>query len=218
MADRPIERQTEIAELKARLDRLEREVLEAAPATPWQPTSFYGAYFATTGFLLGFLAAGVSLLFNLIVAPLAGKHPFELIRIYLTFPLGEQALRLTTAANQTYAISDNVIVAAGCCLYLFTGMLLGAPFFVALAWLSDKSSFPVRCIVGVALSLALWAINFYGILAWLQPALFGGAWITDGKLLPWWVAAATHVIFGMTFVIGYPLGKFQPYRSVTEKA
>ena len=71
-------------------------------------------------------------MFNVICAPIAGKTPLELIRIYLTFPLGEKALELTSAGPGGYAVGDGVILAIGCCLYLGTGMLLGIPVYLAL--------------------------------------------------------------------------------------
>jgi hypothetical protein len=49
------------------------------------------------------------------------------------------------------------------------------------------------------LALAVWAINFYGVMSWLQPLLFGDRWITD--LIPWWVAAVTHLAFGWTVAL-----------------
>ena len=64
----------------------------------------------------------------MIGAPIAGKNPLELIRVYLTFPLGESALRLTEQPGGHYVLGDGMILAFGCCLYLFTGMLLGVPF------------------------------------------------------------------------------------------
>ena len=48
----------------------------------------------------------VSLLFNVIGAPLAGKSPLELIRVYLTFPLGEKALELDRQGQSAYAVND----------------------------------------------------------------------------------------------------------------
>ena len=60
----------------------------------WRATGYYSAYYATAGFLLGSFGAMASLLFNVVGAPLAGKSPLELIRVYLTFPLGEKALQL----------------------------------------------------------------------------------------------------------------------------
>ena len=99
----------------------------------WQASGYYAAYYATAGFLLGTFGAMASLLFNVIGAPIAGKSPLELIRIYLTFPLGEQALELTGAGRSVYAVGDGLILAIGCCLYLGTGMLLGIPVYMALA-------------------------------------------------------------------------------------
>ena len=49
----------------------------------------------------------------------------------------------------------------------------------------------------------------YAILAWLQPLLFGGRWIVDPARLPWWVAAATHLVFGWTIAILYPIARPQ---------
>ncbi len=59
-------------------------------------------------------------------------------------------------------------------------------------------------------------VSFYGILLWLQPLLFGGHWITDSALLPWWVAALTHLVYGWTMALVSPLGQYTPYHTVTE--
>jgi hypothetical protein len=34
--------------------------------------------------------------------------------------------------------------------------------------------------------------------------------------VPWWVAAATHLVFAWTMVLVYPLGEFTPYKRVAE--
>ena len=39
-----------------------------------------------------------------------------------------------------------------------------------------------------------------------------GNWITNPNYLPWWVAAATHLVFGWTIALLYPLGVYTPYR------
>ena len=122
----------ELEALKAQVERLENEITTARSGPGWRATGYYSAYYATAGFLLGSLGAIVSLLFNVVCASLAGKSPLELIRVYLTFPLGEKALQLTQGQN-TYAVNDRVILAFGCCLYLATGMLLGIPIYMALA-------------------------------------------------------------------------------------
>ena len=69
---------------------LENEIAAADPGPGGGRRAYYSAYYATAGFMLGSIGAIASLLFNLVGAPIAGKSPLELIRVYLTFPLGEQ--------------------------------------------------------------------------------------------------------------------------------
>lgn len=201
----------EIQRLKQRVTELEQEKSEILPAPDaWVPQGHYAAYEAAAGFMLGVFGAVVSLMFNVIGSVVAGKDPLQLIRVYLTFPLGEKALNLTQAGGQTETVPDGLILALGCCLYLGTGMLLGVPVYMAVNR-SGKGLVP-RVAVGVAVSLAIWALNFYGVLSWLQPAFFGGNWITSGEYLPWWVAAATHAVFGATIAVLAPWGEFSSRR------
>lgn len=209
------QKQQELAALRDRLQQLEGEITAEATVGQWPPKDFYLEYYATSGFLLGIFGAMTSLLVNVIGAPIAGKSPLELIRVYLTFPLGEKALQLAAQQADVYAIGDGVMLAIGCCLYLATGMVLGVPFFIVLVRLTEKSSIGVRFAVATGLSLVLWLINFYGILSWLQPALIGGHWITDTAVLPTWVAIVTHLVFGWTLALAYPLGRFQVYQQPT---
>lgn len=202
----------ELAALRARVQDLEADVEHESSEGQWPPQRFYAEYYATTGFLLGTFGAAMSLLVNVIGATVVGKNPLELIRVYLTFPLGENALKLASADHDVFAIGDGVVVAVGCCLYLGTGMLLGAPFFVALVRLTEGRSLGYRLFVATALATALWVVNFWCLLVWLQPLLFGGNWMTDPKILPPWVALVTHLVFGWTLAVLYPWGKFQPYR------
>lgn len=205
-------KQRELAELRGRVERLERELETVAP--PFRPTGFYTGYYATTGFLLGSLAAAVSLMFNVVGSALFGRHPLEYIRTFLTFPLGEQALALETG-TKSFAVGDGLILAIGCCLYLGTGMLLGIPFQLMFAKL-QRASLGQRFLAATALALTIWIVNFYGVLAWLQPALFGGNWIVER--IPWWVAASTHLVFGWTMLLLAPLGMYQPMRAPAQGA
>ncbi|MBI1310296.1 hypothetical protein GC176_03235 [bacterium] len=207
-------KQSELAELRRRSTELESEILEAAAADPFRLTGFYTMYYATTGFMLGLVAAAMSLVVNVIGAPIVGKSPLEIIRIYLTFPLGERALSVTGPAK-VYAVDNGVVLACGVCLYLVTGMLLGVPMHVVLARFTAKSSTAFRMVFAAVVGLVLWGIMFYGILSWLQPMVCGGSWITDGKLLPTWVAAGTHAVFGISMAALYPLGLFSPYHRPT---
>ncbi len=158
----------ELEALKLKVEQLESEILTARSGPGWRATGYYSAYYATSGFLLGSLGAIVSLVFNLIGAPLAGKSPLELIRVYLTFPLGDKALQLTQGQN-SFAVNDRVIIAFGFCLYLATGMLLGIPIYMALAKFAASGGVVKRLIVASIVSLLIWAVMFYGILSWLQP-------------------------------------------------
>jgi len=209
----------ELERLRAQIKQLEAEISAGEAENGWRASGYYTAYYATAGFLLGIFGAMTSLLFNVIGAPIAGKTPLELIRIYLTFPLGGKALELSSNTASGYAVGDGVILAFGCCLYLATGMLLGIPLYLALTWFAAKGGLITRLAVASVVSLAIWGFNFYAILSWLQPLLIGGDpgnWITNSNYLPWWVAAATHLVFGWTIALLYPLGQYTPYRRVSD--
>lgn len=207
----------ELAELKEKVSALEAEVARATPIhDQWDHDKFYGTYYGTVGFVYGGIAAMVSLLFNVIGATLAGKHPLEIIRVYMTFPLGEKALALSTAEGTGFVIDDGMMLALGCCLYIGTGMVLGVLFHWIIGRFALTASIPVRLMWGTGLAVVVWLVNFYGILSWLQPALFGGDWITNGQHMEWWVALATHLVFGWTMALMAPLGAFEYYRRPTE--
>jgi hypothetical protein len=208
----------EFETLKARVAQLEAELREVEAGRPWQPAGAYPAYDATAGFVLGGLAAASALLVNVIGAPIAGKQSLELIRVYLTFPLGEQALVLAEPGRAGQALGDGMILAFGCCLFLFTGMLLGIPMQVALARFEGEAKLFKRLLIGTVMGIALWLVNFYLVLSWLEPLLFGGNWIVDPRYLPPWVAAGTHVVFGLTMAALYPLAQFVRSRNPAEKA
>jgi hypothetical protein len=199
-------KQLELQRLRKEAQRLEAELATDAGTGQWPPRGYYTAYHVLAGFVLGMLGAATSLFFNIVGSLLVGQEPLRLIRVYLTFPLGAAALH-----PQTH---DNLALAIGCCLYLGTGMVLGVPFQLVLTRLLLTRSFAYRFAVISALSLSLWLVNFYGILSWLQPVLFGGRWIVDE--IPWWVGALTHLVFGWTMLAVQPLGVFVPYRQAME--
>lgn len=199
----------ELSELQDRVRKLEGEIADAESRGTWQAPGYYTAYYATTGFMLGMFGAAASLLFNVVGAAMFDKHPLELIRVYLTFPMGDKALETDTGLT----------LAFGCCLYLATGMLLGIPFYLALTRFTAKSSVAGRIVVASVLAIAVWLINYYGILSWLQPLVVE---MSKENLIvnrvPPWVAALTHLIFGWTMVLVYPLGLYVPYRQQVEQA
>jgi hypothetical protein len=191
--------EAELEALRARIGELEAR-LRTEPLIE-SPPQFYWTYHVLAGFSLGIFGATTSLLFNVVGSLLVGQHPLQLIRVYLTFPLGAEALQEG---------GSGLMLAIGCCLYLATGMVLGVPFNLVLRKLPPGAGFGFRFAVVSVLATALWLINFYGILSWLQPALFGGRWIVD--MIPWWVALLTHLVFGWTMLLVQPLGSFEPFR------
>jgi hypothetical protein len=198
--------QEELYKLKARVEQLENETAAEVPVT-FRPKEYYFAYYATTGFLLGFLGACTSLLANVVGSVFLGhvqdqpQHPLRLIQVYLTFPMGEQALKIDTG----------LLLTIGCVLYIGTGMLYGILFQVVLSRFYPSSTLPARLVICSILALAIWIVNFYLVLSWLQPLLTGGNWIVT--MVPWWVAAVTHLVFGWTMAIVYPLGEFHTYHT-----
>jgi len=202
------QKQRELAELEARAQQLQRELVEETEVLPFQPQGYYAAYYATTGFMLGIFGAMSSLLFNIVGSALVKQYPLELIRVYLTFPLGDKALGL----------DSGLALAVGCCLYLGTGMLMGVPVYLALTRWAADGGLAKRLAVASVVSLIIWVIMYYGILSWLQPALIEMKpenFIVNR--VPPYVAALTHLVFGWTLAIVYPLGAFTAYRRPMEQ-
>lgn len=203
----------ELNELRGRVAQLEAEAaaeMEADLPQPQWSRGFYLTYYATAGFFLGMIAALASLAFNVIGSMLLGppgQHPLQLIKVYLTFGLGRRAI--------DEPISDGLVLITGCCLYIATGMFLGIPFQIILTRFANGGGLPARLAIASVLAIAIWLINFYLVLSWLQPMLFGCDCITNPKELPVWVAVLTHLVFGWTMAVVYPLGKFEPYQART---
>lgn len=207
------EKLRELASLKAQAALLDRQIddleaeLSQQPAQPdWRDRGYYLTFYATTGFFLGMIGALSSLLLNVVGSVAVGQHPLKLIQVYLTFGLGERAL----AAGS----NDALALLIGCCLYVATGMVYGVPFQIAMSRLAPNADLMTRLLWASLLGLGLWIVNYYAILTWLQPLLFGGRWIVDE--IPWYVGATTHLVFAWTMAMLYPYGKFLPYRLTTE--
>lgn len=198
----PSDKLAELQRLRERVAELEDQVAEGASSDAWR-FDVYWTYYATTGFFLGMLAALSSLLFNVLGSLAIGQAPFKLIAVYLTFGLGEKALDVDTEANGPLAL------AIGCCLYIGTGMVMGIPFQMVFSRFGPQKTVAWRLAVGSILGIAVWLVNYYLLLSWLQPLLFHGNWIVEN--VPPLVAAFTHLIFGWTMALAYPLGKYEPY-------
>ena len=213
MSEPLVAREARLAQLRAEAAQLEAEIDAerfGRAAGDWARRGYYLTYYATAGFFLGMVGALVSLVFNIAGATIAGKDPLQLIRVYLTFGRGEKAL--------DPAFDNGLALAMGCVLYIATGMLLGIIFQVVLSRYAAGAGLAGRLAWATVLAVAVWLVNFYGLIAWLQPLLFGGNWIVDNRELPWWVALATHLVFGWTMAVIYPWGEFRPYRLQTETA
>ncbi|MFQ5492064.1 MAG: hypothetical protein ACE5GE_15210, partial [Phycisphaerae bacterium] len=196
-------KQAELDELRRRVSVLEADVSAEVTGQPWAPKGYYATYHILAGIILGLFAASASLLFNVVGSVMVGKHPLELIRVYLTFPMGESALELTSG----------FVLAAGCCLYLGTGMIGGIPFHLILSRYFAQAGFGKRFAVATVLGIGIWLVNFYGFLYWAQPMLLedGQRWIVDR--VPWYVAALTHLVFGWTMLMVDQWGRFVPHES-----
>ena len=177
--------------------------LESAPVSEgeiaWPPKGYDLLWHVVIGMTLGGIGALVGLGASTIGAPLFGEHPLRLIRVYLTFPMGEAAL--TAEAGSVLFI--------GCMLYVATGALFGVAFHLAMNLFFRDASRGRKFAVATAMGLGLWIFNYYLVLSWLQPMLLGGNWIV--RMVPIGVAALTHLCFVWTMVIGELWGRFEPY-------
>ncbi|MGY8767736.1 MAG: hypothetical protein ACKVH8_04790 [Pirellulales bacterium] len=194
----------ELDQLRNRMAQLERELAGASP-NQWEQRDYYLSYYATAGFFLGMIGAITSLVFNVVGAAMVGKHPLELISVYLTFPLGEKAMEL----------EGGMALLIGCCLYIATGMVLGVFVHVGISKLADSGDLFKRLAVATVLGAFIWVINFYCLISWMQPAMFGGTWIIDS--IPWYIGLLTHLVFTWTMALVYPMGVYVPYQPESEK-
>ena len=189
------ETRTRVAPVRRWSDDL-ADNIEIPPQT-WQDAGYDAFHYAKVGVLLGIVGGCTSLVMNVIGSVLwpaisgEAQHPLRLIQIYLTFPLGESALML----------NSGMLLALGCILYLATGMLYGVGFVLAMSYLFPNARLRERLATCSILALLVWAINFYLLISWLQPLLLGGRWIVE--LIPWWVGAVTHLVFGLTIATLY---------------
>ena len=183
-------RRREIEKHYSEIRRLEAESAAGSGSAQesWPPSGVYWLWHLVVGMVLGGIGAGASLLANVVAAPLFGHRPLELIRVFLTFPMGERAL----------TVEEGTMLGTGCFLYLGTGALFGIAIHLVITLMFADAPKGKKFWVATVLGLLLWIVNFYLILSWLQPALLGGNWILS--MMPWWVGALTHLAFAWTVV------------------
>jgi hypothetical protein len=198
------DKRRELERLYEEARRLEGELqagLESESGSHWPPRGYYTIYHMMVGMLLGFVGASASLLFNVVGSLVTGQHPMRIIQVYLTFPLGAEALTM----------QSGVAMGVGTCLYLATGTLYGVAFHLVMSRWFEGAPAGRRFAAASCLGIGLWIVNFYGILSWLQPMTLGGNWIVT--LVPFWVAAATHLVFAWSMLVLEQWGSFVPYRA-----
>ena len=137
----------------------------------------------TVGSVAGFLGAITCLICNIAGALVLGVEPLRLLRIYATILEGRRALELSQA---------NFFIAAFA-VHMVTGILFGMIFaFGARKFCSGLERY---ILAGTGYGIAIWLLNFYGILSWLQPLLYGSAFILAE--IPIAVAVLTHICYGL---------------------
>src|SRR5262245_14626433 len=143
-------------------------------------------YCAAIGSAPGFLGSLVKLVSNIIGASVLGVDPLRLLRVYGTIVEGRNAL----LPNNGSSLLDTFL------MHLIVGSALGAVFMLlACGQFRFRRFFPFLA-QGVGFGLAIWIINFYLFLSWIQPLVNGEAYVV--KMIPWWVAAGSHSLYGLT--------------------
>ena len=171
------------------ISRIESDLEDPGAQPEGFPSRVVIIYHLFTGLLVGFVGAAGSLLFHVVGSLFASQHPLEIIRVYLTFPFGAQALFIETGP----------LLAIGVVLYLVTGAGYGILFHSVLAGLFGRAPGVWRLIVAAALGLMVWLVNYYLLLSWLEPLITGGR--STLQMIPAWLAAATHLVYAWTVVL-----------------
>jgi hypothetical protein len=186
-----------IADLEAKL------AASAGHARGWPPAGFYTTFYVVAGLTLGTMGALTSFVFNLVGSLIVSQDPMLILRVFGTFFIGQEAL---TTDNLNFLIL--VLLT-----HLIVGAIGGAVFHVVINRQFAERSPGQKILYSAFFGCAIWLINFYGIISWLQPLLVGQAYIL--RLMPLWVAALTHIIYGLTLGLLQPLGRFVPYAPPT---
>jgi hypothetical protein len=188
----------EIERHRAALAALEVQLGDNVGVT-WPPTGFYLTFYVVSGAIIGVLGSLTSFIFHVLGSLLVRQDPLLFLRVYGTVFLGAKAL--TTEDLNFFMLVAVVHFSVGACA--------GAVFHVLVNWLVPERPI-VHVVLGAVYGLLMWVVNFYVVLSWLQPMLVGQAFVLE--LMPIWVSALTHLIYGLTLGLLEPLGRFVPYR------
>lgn len=198
----------EIARHREAIAALEAQVAATAavvPQHPWPPPGFYLTFYVVVGAVLGIVGSLVSFLFNVFGSLMVDQDPYYILRVYGTVFLGQEAL---TTDNLNFFMLVAVV-------HFSVGALAGSVFHVVVNWFG-LSGAGRQIALGAAYGLLMWIVNFYFVLTWLEPALVGQAYVIE--LIPAWVGALTHILYGVTLGLLQPLGHFAPYRVLEAEA
>jgi hypothetical protein len=188
----------EIEQHRAAIIDLEAQLRE--PVThSWPPVGFYLTFYIVAGATIGILGSVTSFAFNVLGSLLVKQDPLLFLRVYGTVFLGAKALT-------TDDLNFFMLVAV---VHFSVGASAGAVFQVFISrFVPDRPA--LQIVLGGVYGLLMWIVNFYLIITWLQPRLVGQAYVLE--LMPIWIAALTHLIYGLTLGVLQPLGRFVPYR------
>jgi cytochrome c oxidase cbb3-type subunit 2 len=188
----------EIEAHRAAITALEGQL--GAPVAPsWPPAGFYLTYYVVAGTIIGILGSVTSFLCHVVGSLLIHQDPLRVLRVYGTVFLGARALT-------TEDLNFFMLVAV---VHFSVGASAGAVFHVVVnRFLPGRGTLHV--VLGALYGLLMWVVNFYVVIAWLQPRLYGEAYVLE--LMPAWVAAVTHLVYGLTLGLLQPLGRFVAYR------
>lgn len=202
MSDEAERLRREIAQQRATLAELEHRLRMLAPATTnWPPRGFYLTFYVVAGLLIGVLGSMTSFAVNVLGSLLVDQDPLYVLRVWGTVFLGQQAL---TTSDLNFFMLVAVV-------HFSVGAVAGAVFHVLVSRFAPERA-TVQIAAGAGYGLLMWIVNFYFVLVWLQPRLVGEPYVLE--LMPPWIAALTHLVYGVTLGALQPLGRFEPYRQV----
>ncbi len=189
---------SEIDRHRTAIASLEAQLTQPISAS-WPPVGFYLTFYIVAGVTIGILGSVTSFVFHVVGSLLVNQDPLLFLRVYGTVFLGKAALT-------TDDLNFFMLVAV---VHFSVGASAGAVFQVLISrFVPDR--WPLQIALGGLYGLAMWVVNFFFVISWLQPRLVGEPFVLD--LMPTWVAALTHLIYGLTLGLLQPLGRFVPYR------
>ena len=187
--------QREIDRHKEAIGALEARI-QAMETRPDSWPEFYFVYYCVAGLMIGVIGALTSFFFNVIGSMMVHQDPMQLIRVFGTFFVGEEAL-ITQDLNFLMLVLMS---------HFSVGSVGGAVYHVVINKHFVDRSYEWKLMMGVAWGLAIWIGSFYLVISWVQPMMVGKAYILE--MIPFWVAALTHIVYGLTIRLLEPIGRF----------